>query len=227
LAGLFKWNARKDQEPAPDPAPVSAAPPETTSVSKVFPRFLAALASQPAPVLIDLGPVVGSNVSFFGDRLSCKIYVEDLFAEVERYGQRGQRDALGAALLGRLAQPEESVDGILCWDLFDFLDKTSGPLLARKLAALLRKGGALYGQFGSSSGELHQYSRFIIDADDRLRVRTSPATRVPRNVLTTRDIIKMFDGLTVTESILLKTNTRETLFRKPASPADAAPAARP
>jgi hypothetical protein len=34
-------------------------------------------------------------------------------------------------------------------------------------------------------------------------------------VLVTRDINKMFDGLVVTESVLLKSNTRETLFRKP------------
>jgi hypothetical protein len=215
LAGLFKWNARKDQEPVSDATPALTTPSESSTATKVFPKFIAALTSQPAPVLIDLGPVVGSNISFFGDRLSCKIYVEDLFSEVEQHAKRGQRDTLGTTLVARLTQPDDSVDGILCWDLFDFLDKISGPLLARKLTTLLRKGGALYGQFGSSPGELQQYSRFIIDADDRLRVRNSPATPVARNVLTTRDIIKMFDGLNVTESILLKSNTRETLFRKP------------
>jgi hypothetical protein len=31
-----------------------------------------------------------------------------------------------------------------------------------------------------------------------------------------RDIIRMFDGLKVSESFLLKTNVREFLFRKPA-----------
>jgi len=215
LAGLFKWNARKDQEPAAAAAPAPAAPSETGTTSKVFPRFVAALSSQPAPILLDLGPVVGSNISYFGDRLSCKIYVEDLFADVEQHARRGQRDTLGQTLVARLTQPDESVDGILCWDVFDFLDKASGPLLARKLTALLRKGGALYGQFGSTQGELTQYSRFIIEADDRLRVRGSAATPVKRNVLTTRDINKMFEGLNVSESILLKSNTRETLFRKP------------
>ena len=30
-----------------------------------------------------------------------------------------------------------------------------------------------------------------------------------------RDIIRMFDGLNVSESFLLKTNVREFLFRKP------------
>jgi hypothetical protein len=31
----------------------------------------------------------------------------------------------------------------------------------------------------------------------------------------TRDINRMFEGLVVAESVLLKTSTRETLFRKP------------
>jgi hypothetical protein len=31
----------------------------------------------------------------------------------------------------------------------------------------------------------------------------------------TRDMIRMFDGLVVADSVLLKSNTRETLFRKP------------
>ena len=33
-----------------------------------------------------------------------------------------------------------------------------------------------------------------------------------------RDIIRMFDGLKVSESFLLKTNLREMLFRKSAEP---------
>jgi hypothetical protein len=46
-------------------------------------------------------------------------------------------------------------------------------------------------------------------------VHAYPATPTKRTVLTTRDIIKMFGGLTVAESVLLKSNTREILFRRP------------
>ncbi len=41
-----------------------------------------------------------------------------------------------------------------------------------------------------------------------------PATRTQRHVRVQRDINKMFEGLVVAESVLLKTSTRETLFRK-------------
>jgi hypothetical protein len=208
LSGLFK---RKPETPAATPAPASS---EFVATSKVFPRFLAALSQQPAPVLLDLGPVVGPNVGFFGDRLSCKIYVEDLVADIEAHARRGERDRLAQFFNGRLTQEDDSVDGVLCWDVFDFLDKAAGLVLAGKLARLVRKGGALYGSFGTTAVDLHSYSRVTVEAEDKLRVRPFAASTVRRHVLLTRDIIKMFDGLTVAESVLLKTSTRETLFRK-------------
>ena len=37
--------------------------------TKALRKFLACLTSRESPVLMDLGPVVGSNVTFFGERL--------------------------------------------------------------------------------------------------------------------------------------------------------------
>jgi hypothetical protein len=216
LAGFFKWNARKPEEPSAEPAlPAEPSASDTITTSKVFPRFLSVLAHHSAPVLIDLGPVVGSNVSFFGERFACKIHVEDLFSEIERHAKAGSRAVLSQLFATRFARPDESVDGILCWDLFDFLDPASGQVLASRLARLVRKGGALHGFFGTTPVDLQHYSRFAIEADDTLRVRAYPATPAKRTVLLTRDIGKMFSGLTVAESVLLKSNTREILFRRP------------
>ena len=47
-----------------------------------------------------------------------------------------------------------------------------------------------------------------------LRYRYHPGTGGPKYVLQNRDVIKMFDGLTVSESFLLKSSTREILLRK-------------
>jgi hypothetical protein len=190
-------------------------PADAVIATKVFPRFLAALAHQESPTLLDLGPVVGSNISFFGERLACKIHVEDLYSDIEAHAKRGERDKLSAFLATRLKQEPDSIDGVLCWDIFDFLDRAAGLALAAKLAKLVRKGGALYGSFGTTPIELKQYTRTIVDSEDSLRLRTMPATPVKRTVLLTRDIIKMFDGLIVSESVLLKSSTRETLFRRP------------
>ncbi len=210
---LFKWGNRGVQAPAEDLSVADAA--GTTAVSKVLPRFLSSLSLRASPVLLDLGPVVGSNISFFGDQLSCKIHVADLYAEVEAHARKASRDGLTGSMNVRMGGHEtESIDGILCRDLFDFLDRPSGQWLAARLTSLLRPGGVLYGFFGATQANLTSYTRFVVEATNTLRLRPLPATTTARTVWTTRDINRMFEGLTVAESVLLKTSTRETLFRK-------------
>lgn len=211
---MLKWGSRRADPPQAAPTAPSA-PTDAVVTSKVFPRFLAAVAHQPAPVLLDLGPVVGTNVSFFGERLACKLHVEDLYADIEAHAKRNERAALAQFFATRLKETPDSIDGILCWDIFDFLDRASGQVLAAKLAAMLRKGGALYGSFGTTPIELKNYTKTMVAAEDQFKLRTSPATPTARTPLLTRDIIKMFDGLIVAESVLLKSSTRETLFRRP------------
>lgn len=207
---MLKWGSPRAE---PQTAPVASA--DGVVFSTVFPRFLAAMRHQAAPTLLDLGPVVGSNVTFFGEELSCKLYVEDLFSDVEAFAVRGDRAGLARHFETRLTQAPGSVDGILCWDLFDFLDQAAGQVLARQLSALVRKGGALHGTFGTTPTELRQYTRSVLEGEGAFRHRHSPATPGMRTVLLTRDIIRMFDGLIVAESVLLKSHTRETLFRRP------------
>ena len=217
MPGLFPWGARKREEPgtATVAAPASR---ETIATSKVLPKFLAALSHHDSPALLDLGPVIGANVAFFGDRLGCRFRVENLYVDIEAQARRGTTDGLWLAISSRLAAlTNSSFDGILCWDVFDYLDRPTGQALAARLAALLRPNGVLYGFFGTSAINLTHYTRFIVEDQGTFRHRAYPATSVRRNVLVTRDITRMFDPLAVTESVLLKTASRETLFRKPAA----------
>jgi len=105
---VLKWGSRRADTPQVAPA-APPAPADALVTSKVFPRFLAALAHQPAPVLLDLGPVVGANVSYFGERLACKMYVEDLYSDIESHAKRGERAALATFLSTRLTQAPDSV----------------------------------------------------------------------------------------------------------------------
>jgi hypothetical protein len=213
LAELFKRTGRKTDDAAAGSGAAPAAP-ETVTTSKVFARFMTTQTPRPSPVLLDLGPVVGANISFFGERLACKIYVEDLFAEIEALQRRGAADTMATALVDRLHHGDDSVDGILCWDLFDFLDRPTGLALAARLVRMLKKGGAVYGLFGTTPILLTHYTRFIVEGEESLRLRPYPATPVKRTVLLTREINKMFEPLQVVDAMLLKTSTRETLFRK-------------
>jgi hypothetical protein len=217
VSSLFGWGGRKSTSPSPSSssAATDAATPASVA-SKVLPKVLAALSHVESPAIMDLGPVVGGNIAFFGEELACRIFVEDLFAVVERHTRAGTREALGDEFAARLAREPGSIDGILCWDVFDHLDKVSAPRLAAILTTLLKPGGVLYAFFGSKPEELTCHNRFVVEGRDRMVLRPTPAARSIRHVIVTRDINRMFEGLVVAESVLLKSNARETLFRKPA-----------
>jgi cyclopropane fatty-acyl-phospholipid synthase-like methyltransferase len=207
---------RKDDPDAADAA--SDAPLHPT---RALGKFLASLSTRQQPVLLDLGPVVGSNVTFFGEQLGCKIFVEDLSKDIDRHIKEGTLDALPAFFAKRFPQESESVDGILCWDVFDYLDKAAAAPLAAQLTRILRPDGALLAFF--STEELKAtpakptYTRHIVADPAHLQQRTYPAGRGKQRPMQNRDIQRMFEPLRITEQFLLKTKMRELLFRKPPS----------
>src|SRR5215510_219030 len=177
--------------------------------TKALRKFLACLTSRESPVLLDLGPVVGSNVSFFGEQLGCKIFVEDIYADVDRHVREGKLEALPEFLRKRFPQESGIVDGILCWDVIDYMDKTSAQELAKELTRLLRPDGALLGFFGSVPKPDVRYTKYIIVDEVNLKYRTYQAARGRQAVLLNRDIIRLFSGLRVSDSFLLQNNLRE------------------
>ncbi len=81
---------------------------------------------------------------------------------------------------------------------------------------LLRPGGAVLGYFCTSGVERSAFTKFEIVDEKSLRHRYHPGIGGKKQVLQNRDIIRMFDGLVVSDSFLLKNNTREILLRKKA-----------
>ena len=217
LNDLLRWGGKRpDQPDRPGAAPPGGRGDEPVVPSRAFPKFLTAISNQPAPVLIDLGPVIGSNVAFFGERLGCKLFIEDLFADYDRHARAGTMEALPAAIESRFRHADGSVDGVLCWDFFDFLDKKGAQALARQIVRMLRPGGAVMGFFCSSPAERASFTKYSIVDDTSLRHRQHAGSGGPKHVLLNRDVIKMFDGLNVSDSFLLKSNTREILLRSKA-----------
>jgi Methyltransferase domain len=215
ISDILKFGGKRPDEGGPRgdaPAPKG---PEPVIASKALQKFIAALSHNEAPVLIDFGPVIGTNVAFFGEHLGCKLHIEDLAAEIDRHTRARTRDALPETLAKRFTMADASVDGVLCWDIFDFLEPAAAKALSREVVRVVRPGGAVMGFFCTKASERVPFTKYeIVEASFSLRHRHHPGSGGPKVVLQNRDIIKMFDGLTVSESFLLKSNTREILLRK-------------
>jgi hypothetical protein len=214
--GLFDRIAPRKNEPDAN-APGAPAPgDDPVFATKALRKFLASLTARESPVVLDLGPVVGSNVSFFGEQLGCKIFVEDIFADIDRHVRGGKLEELPEFLKRRFAIDDGSVDGILCWDVIDYLDRASAQELATQLMRVLRPDGALLAFFGTAAHQESRYTKFIVVDEVNLKYRAYPALRSRQAVLLNRDIIRLFAGLRVSDSFLLQNNLREILFRKSA-----------
>jgi len=216
LGLLDRISARKND---PEPAAFASPAPEADPLfsTKALRKFLSCLTSRELPVLIDLGPVVGSNVAYFGEQLGCKIFVTDAFADLDRFAREGRMDEFGDFLASKFTQETASVDGILCWDFIDFLDRPTAQKLAGQLTRVLRPEGALLGFFGTAQPRDARYTKYIIVDEVNLKHRSYAAARGRQAILLNRDIIRLFPGLRVSDSFLLQNNLREILFRKPAA----------
>ena len=220
ISDILKFGGKRPDQPArPGMAGDGSAQkgPEQVIQSKALPKFISALSNREGPLLIDFGPVIGTNVAFFGEQLGCKLFIEDLAAEIDKQTRAKTRDALPETLAKRFTQADASVDGVLCWDIFDFLEPAAAKALAREIVRVVRPGGAVMGFFCSTSKpqERVPFSKFeIVEATNSLRQRHHAGGGGSKFTLQNRDIIRMFEGLTVAESFLLKSNTREILLRK-------------
>jgi hypothetical protein len=212
LSDLFP-RRRKDDD-AEDG--VSDAPVQPT---RALARFLTALTGRQRPVLLDLGPVVGSNVTFFGEEVGCKIFVEDLSKDIDRHVHSSKVEDLPAFFDKRFPQDPDTIDGILCWDIFDFLERASAERLARQLVRVLRPDGVLLAFFSTADPRAEirpAYTRHVVVDRQHLQCRPYQAARGKQRPLLNRDIQRLFEPLGITENYLLKTNLREVMFRKPA-----------
>ena len=207
LSDLFA-RRRRDEQDADGPV----------HPTKVLDRFLTGLSGREQPVLLDLGPVVGPNVTFFREEVSCKIYLEDLPKDIDRHVAQGKLEELPTFFDTRLPYESESMDGILCWDIFDFLERPSAERLARQLKRVLRPDGVLMALFGTAdprSAPRATYTKHVVVDRTHLQYRPYAAARGKQRPLVNRDIQRLLEPLRITENVLLKNNLREVLFRKP------------
>lgn len=178
------------------------------------------LRSRRSPVVLDLGRAVGGNLAFLTSELGCRLVIADVFADL-RAGAGGagrSGEEIGAWLTTRVAEAADSVDAVLCWDVFEHLTATEARLLASRITALLRPHGVLVlgfsGEWRAESG----YATYEIVDRETLRRQFHASPSRQARVLTSREVMETFRGLAVVDTFLLTTRTYEMLFRKPSQP---------
>ena len=219
LSTIFSRLRKPDAAGDDTPAPAAQAYP-----TRALPRFVADLSAKDQPVLLDLGPVVGANVTFFGE-LGCKLVIEHLAKDVDRHVRDDLVASLPVFLESRFPQEAGTFDGIVCWDVFDHLDRAAAQVLARELVRLLRPDGVVLAFFTHTEvarGERPTYTRHTVLDRRTLEHRQYEAARTRQRPLPNRDIQRMFEPLAITDQFLQRTGVRELVLKKAAHAVTAA-----
>jgi len=192
-------------------------------------KFVGALDGRVSVVVLDLGQAVGANVMFLGGRLGCKLYVQDVlsnpetwWSDKENQQHSGIPDGDASVEVGRrslekrrLNNSTNSVDGVLCWDVFDYLSDESAEIFASEVVRVLKPGGVTLLCHGAETRRLSGRMRYEIVDEMRLRYRPLATERPAPRVWHSRAFVDLFNGLAVSNSFLLMTRMREVVLRKP------------
>ena len=199
--------------------------------TRALSKFVAALEARDAPIVVDLGPAVGPNVTFLGDRLGCKLHVADILSKVETWWPPPRPDDaddesetrdLAAELERRRAartldHPGDFADGVLCWDVFDYLDDDAAARLASEVTRVLKPRGVALLCHGPENPIVTGPVQYEVVDEMTLRYRPLPMARPESRVWYSRPFTNLFAGLTISSSFLLKSRMREVVLRKPPS----------
>jgi SAM-dependent methyltransferase len=181
--------------------------------------------------LLDLGSVCGPNLEFFGKQ-GFKVFAEDLLANLRppspattrRKKPRQKKKTIEMLAIQPFNHPEAHFQGVLCWDVFDFLDKDEAVLLAREVHRVLIPGGLALAFFNSRKVESPDpLLRYRIVGPDSLEYSGTGNRRLVQYAYQNRDIMQIFDNFRIEAFFYLRNRMRELLAEKPPLPRKASP----
>ena len=178
--------------------------------------------------ILDLGAVFQSTVMFFverGFRLSTedmmRSWKEFLLAEEEglrkmKVGDGGARVSQGMLagkfLESNLQYPEDNFNGVLAWDLFDYLDAELLPRVMDRLYTILRPGGAVLASFHSKTPE--RFNRYKVVDGQNVELIPSPTLAVHGRIFQNREILDIFGKFRSSKTFVGRDQVREAIFLK-------------
>jgi len=179
--------------------------------SRILKHYLRLLAKCTGPQLLDVGPVCGSNVTFFASHAG-RLHVHDI---ITRTPPAVTASGLASHIIDSLAYEQNSFDGIHVWDLFDHIDSASLSAIVEKISVLLKPRGLLVMITSNTSGQQHFSQYFKVDEECCVTLQKSMTRRLPYYYRTNREIEKALKPLEQISSAICTNGVREFLFRLP------------
>lgn len=197
------WTIRTDHQPPPsDSEGDSETPLRTLKI------FFKGTSHRTQPTLLDMGSACSSNIEFFGQK-GFKIYVEDFLND---YLDAKQKPSSTPYFLN---YSPRTFDGILCWDIFEFMTPEDAEILIQRLFTLLKGGGMIMALFdGRTTTQTRNLIRHKIVGEEHVIHETIREVSSMPHHYQNRDIMKLFCTFEIVKSYYHKNRLREYLFQK-------------
>ena len=201
-------------------APAAASAPEGTALlrrSSGLREFWKAIQLSPGLQILDLGSASQANISFITD-LGLKLYTADLLHSLLLTAPAANGDPeaqfefdLNDFFRDNLNYADGQFDGILCWDLFDYVSDPLIKPLIEGLHRCLKPGGIVLSFFHTGQGgqQMPMY-QYRIRAEDTLQMTGRGMGRLQRH-FNNRTIENLFRNFASLKFYLSRDSLREVI----------------
>lgn len=184
--------------------------------SPVLASLIAMMSKKSNLVVLDLGPARAANLEILS-RFHCKLFIEDAHEMIASFcGDTVADNAILESWLDQWtpAVKPGSIDVVLAWDIFNYLQPALYKTLVDRITPLLNPGAHLYLSVYSQKEMPALPMQFNIVADDRMEFM--PVTRAtrPSPRFNQADLNKNLRDFMVIKSVLLRNGLQEYLFKR-------------
>ncbi len=226
------WRGQRDEgavasskasNPRPSVPSLRHQPPAQASTrqSRGLEEFFAYIRGQSGLTILDLGGATQQNVSFITD-LGHRIYSEN-FVQIlaETFGGEGADGAADQSNPGRidyflrqaLEYPESHFDGVLIWDVLEYLEPALLSAVVERLRRIVRPKSYMLAFFHSDNKlEAVPCYTFRIQEVNLLQV-TQQGGRQPAQLFNNRSLEKLFGGFESVKFFLTRERLREVIVK--------------
>jgi len=178
--------------------------------SNVLRLFINGLERKKGRQILDIGPVCSENINFLAQH-AMRLHVCDMFLQLN---QEQHKDLPISSFWKHLDYQPESFDGILLWDLIDYLEDNEVSRLVELSIKMLRSGGLIM-VFSLSEGSTQTaVNSFVINDNLQLDLRPQPHLSLSFHTRKNREVLSLFTSLSLVKSFIYHNGLRQFLFQR-------------
>lgn len=191
------------EDPSLEPEPVNY-------TSNVLRLFVEGLDRRQEAQMLDVGLVCNDNINFLAKRVK-RLYVCDMFLRLDRY----RRKALPISMIWQhLDYPAKSFDGVLLWDLVNYLKDKEVRRLVDLCHNMVRPGGMVMVVVLGEQAISPVVNCFVIADHFRLYLHPQPHIDLPFYIRQNREVLALLAPFSPVKSFIYRNGIREFLFQR-------------